>query len=202
MITIGLTGSIASGKSEVGKILARKGLPIIDADKVAHATYLPGAEGYQPVIDAFGDGIKNPDGSIYRHELGKLAFKDEASLKKLTRIVWPLTRARIVQLQKELEDKGAKVAVLEAAVLGEAGWEDLTDEIWKTTVSPENALKRLMWRGTFTLNEAKSRIAMLGLYTMGKDADLIIENDGSLAELDEKVHKAFDEFKRRRGVEV
>ena len=200
MITIGLTGGIASGKSKVAEILSTHGAIIIDADKIAHQTYEPGAQGYDQVVNAFGKEILDSHGKIDREILGKLAFESPESLSTLTSIVWPLTKKRITNLERELEEKGTKVAVLEAAVLYEAGWEDLTDEVWKITAPHKAAIKRLIMRNHLTVEEAEKRFA--AHKDLEAHVDVVIENNGDLAELSKNVDKAWYEFKIRRDIEL
>src|SRR5579864_1581650 len=132
MLTIGLTGGIGSGKSTAAKILAEFGAPIIDADKVAHTTYAPdGGAAYEAVIAAFGKEIVAPDRTIDRKKLGAIVFGNPERLNKLTSIVWPATRESIRRNVAELRASGAKLPiVVEAAILIEAKWQPLFDEIW------------------------------------------------------------------------
>lgn len=200
MITIGLTGGIASGKSKVAEILSTHGAKIIDADKIAHQTYEPGAQGFDQVVHTFGKEIIDSQGNIDREILGKLAFESPESLSKLTSIVWPLTKERITNLKLELEEKGTKVAVLEAAVLYEAGWEELTNEVWKVVSPHETVVKRLIARNHLTAEEAEKRFAIHK--DLETPADVVIENNGDLAELEKNVDKAWDEFKIRKGLDL
>ena len=144
MLTIGLTGGIGSGKSAVAKMLAELGAQILDADKVAQSTYAPGASAYSEVVAAFGEQIVAPDGTIDRTKLGPLVFADPAQLKKLTSIVWPRTMDRIRELTSEMRAKGEKLPiVVEAAILIEANWMPLFDEIWLVTAPRDRVIARV-----------------------------------------------------------
>src|ERR1043165_2205982 len=130
MITVGLTGGIASGKSEVGRMLLAKGVPLIDADRVAWSVYDPGTEGYARVVEAFGPDVVAEDGRIDRRKLGAIVFSDPARLKQLTDIVWPLTGQALADLIQAERDSGRGILIVEAALLPEAGWKRLMDQVW------------------------------------------------------------------------
>ena len=136
MLTIGLTGGIGSGKSTAAKILAEFGAPIIDADKVAHTTYAPGGAAYDAVIAAFGTEIVAVDRTIDRKKLGAIVFGNPERLNKLTSIVWPATFKSIRAELDGLRASGEKMpVVVEAAILIEANWPPLCDEIWLVRAS-------------------------------------------------------------------
>ncbi len=128
MLSIGLIGGIASGKSLVGRLLAQKGACVVDADLVAHQAYEPGSEGFRALVAAFGEGIVSLDGGIDRASLGRIVFGNAERLAQLTAIVWPLTRRLIEQQKQEQAAAGTSVFVVEAPLLIEAGWQDLVDQ--------------------------------------------------------------------------
>src|SRR6202162_2406124 len=131
MLTIGLTGGIGSGKSTVTKIISELGAPIIDADQVGHTIYLPGGPAYADMIAAFGEGILAPDRTIDRKKLGPIVFADPAALKRLNSIVHPTMFARMREMVQAMRAGGErKPIVIEAAILIEADWQPLFDEIW------------------------------------------------------------------------
>ncbi|MGE3845102.1 MAG: dephospho-CoA kinase, partial [Vicinamibacterales bacterium] len=92
MLTIGLTGGIATGKSSVARMLAHRGAVVLDVDRVAHETYAVGTAGFAAVVGAFGTEIVGADAAIDRRALGRVVFSDPLQLRRLTDIVWPLTR--------------------------------------------------------------------------------------------------------------
>ncbi len=134
MRVIGLTGGIAAGKSTIAQILAELGAVVIDADKVGHEAYRRGTEAWRALVAHFGDGILTPDGEIDRRKLGAIVFADPDQRKALQDIVWPRMKEMIRQRLAELRAAGVQVAVIEAAVLIEAGWTDLVDEVWVVQV--------------------------------------------------------------------
>ncbi|XP_056153362.1 bifunctional coenzyme A synthase isoform X2 [Lampris incognitus] len=134
---IGLTGGSGSGKSSIARRLEALGAARIDSDQLGHETYRPGAAAYQHVLEEFGSDILNEDKTINRRALGKKVFGNKERLKALTDIVWPeialLVNERIQQARKE----GKQVCVVDAAVLLEAGWENMVHEIWVTIIPEE-----------------------------------------------------------------
>ncbi|MEX1253113.1 MAG: dephospho-CoA kinase [Dehalococcoidia bacterium] len=200
MRIIGLTGGIASGKSLVSQQLAEKGAVVIDADKLGHETYRQGVQTYRSVVHTFGEDVVGPDGEIDRKALGAKVFGEPELRHRLQQIVWPAIRDLAAQRLAELRKQGTGVAVLEAAVLIEADWVPLVDEVWLVEVSPETARQRLMARNALTPEEAESRLqAQLTNEKRRPFADVVIENDGSLDELRSAVDEAWSKLETRVG---
>jgi dephospho-CoA kinase len=197
VLTIGLTGGIASGKSTVAQLLARRGARVVDADRVAHETYAPGTPGFNAVVAAFGPDIAGSNGAIDRRALGRIVFEDPAALERLTDIVWPLIRARVEALRDEALAADTPAFVVEAVALREAGWNDLFDTIWLVR-SPKPAVRdRLLARG-LTAGEAEARLVaqeVSGLDLQG--IDVVIDNGGDLAELERRVDAAWNAVLQR-----
>ncbi len=194
MLTIGLTGGIGSGKSTVSKMLAELGAPILDADKIAHTTYAAGGSAYNEVVAAFGDKILAPDGSVDRTKLGPIVFADPAQLQRLTSIVWPRTFDRIRELVAELRQKGeTHPIVIEAAILIEANWQSMCDEIWLVRASKERVIERIERDRGMKPEQTEARIrAQLSDDERVKHANLVIENEDSLNELREVVTRVWE----------
>jgi len=181
---IGLTGGIASGKSTVAKLLAERGATVLAADELGHEIYRPGTPAWRAILDEFGEGIAGPDGVIDRRKLGAYVFSDRPALERLKEITWPVMKA---EMQKRLEDcrKADKLAVvLEAAVLLEAGWDDLVDVIWVVSTPPEVAVQRLQQRSGLSQAEAEGRLAtQLSNAEREARADVVIANEKGIEEL-------------------
>ncbi len=198
MITIGLTGGIASGKSVVSQMLAARGARVFDVDRVAHETYRAGTAGFDAVRAAFGQEVVGQDGEIDRRSLGGLVFGRPDQLKRLTDIVWPLTRARLEETKRVEAAAGTTVLVLEAAVLVEANWIDLMDEVWVVTVPVEVARERLMARNGISTEQADDRIrSQITNEERARHADVVIDNSGGLDELAQRVDEAWDRLQAR-----
>jgi len=201
MLTIGLTGGIGSGKSTAAKILAEFGAPIIDADKVAHTTYAPGGAAYEAVIAAFGTEIVAVDRTIDRKKLGAIVFGNSELLNKLTSIVWPATFKSIRAEIDGLRARGEKMpVVVEAAILIEANWQPLCDEIWLVRASRQAVIDRIEHQRGLKPAETEARIrAQLSDDERAKHASLVIDNDGSLDALREVLKRVWSDAVRRNG---
>src|SRR5215469_1105016 len=201
MLTIGLTGGIGSGKSTVAQILGELGSPILDADKVAHTTYAPGATSYDAVIAAFGKDVVAADRPIDRKKLGAIVFGNPERLNKLTSIVWPATREAIRRSVAELRAGGAKLPiVVEAAILIEANWQPLFDEIWLVRAPRQAVVARVESQRGLKPAETEARIrAQLSDEERAKHATLVIENNGSIDELRDLLKTLWAEALKRNG---
>ena len=188
MRVIGLTGGIASGKSLVSRRLAERDAVVIDADKLGHESYRRGTETFGAVLRAFGQDIVGADGEIDRRALGAKVFGDPETRKRLEAIVWPAIRRLGAERIEALRAQGTPVVVLEAAVLIEADWLPLVDEVWLVTVPPELARERIISRNGLSPEQADARIAaQLTNDERARHADVIIENSGTLDELERRV---------------
>lgn len=199
-IVIGLTGGIASGKSVVSGMLADLGALLIDADKVGHEAYRRGEGCFDAVVAAFGDDVVGADGEIDRRALGAKVFGDPARRKRLEAIVWPWMRTVMERRLAGIRAAGTPIVVLEAAVLLEAEWTPLVDEVWVVVVPPELARERIVSRNGLTPEQADARIAaQLSNEERLKQAHVVIENAGTLDELRRRVHA---EWQRVAGAEA
>lgn len=190
---IGLTGGIASGKSVVSKMLADRGAIIIDADKVGHEAYAPGNECYAAVVQAFGPDVVASDGTIDRKALGGKVFGNPEERRRLEGIVWPWMKDTMAERLAKIREEGTAVVVLEAAVLIEADWISITDQVWVVVVPPEIARKRVMERNGLSAEDADARIAaQLTNDERRKHAQVVIDNAGTLEELEANVNAAWE----------
>lgn len=193
MLTIGLTGGIASGKSEVARLLAERGAKVIDADQLVHEAYAPGTPGFDAVAAAFGPAIVAADGSIDRTRLGAIAFADPEQMARLTGIVWPLARRRAEEIKRKAEAQGAVLLVIEAPLLIEAGWQDLVEQVWFVRAPVEAVRQRLALQRRLRPDEIETRLAarQQSLAQEAEAADLLIENDSDIESLDKQVGEAW-----------
>ncbi|HQP00596.1 MAG TPA: dephospho-CoA kinase [Caldisericia bacterium] len=176
MRIIGLTGNIASGKSKISEYLKTKGFKIIDADLIGK-TILEDEFIKNRLVRVFGTEIMNKDGSIDRKKLGTVAFSSKENLEKLNRITLPLLSKKIKKKINEYKRKKTKLIVLDAAILIEAKWNKIVDEVWVVYTNPEVQLDRLIKRENYSIEEAKNRIdAQMDIDEKLKYADVIINN--------------------------
>lgn len=188
MLTIGLTGGIGTGKSVVADLLRQQGASIIDADRLGHEAYTPNSEAWRQVVAAFGEGILTVDGEIDRRKLGAIVFGDPAELERLNGIMHPLMAQMVDRRKAQLDSEGVAVAVVEAAVLFEAGWETLVDEVW-TTLSPVDVVvERLKQRNGLSEEEARKRInSQMSNSERAERSDVVVENASDLSTLERDV---------------
>lgn len=199
MITIGLTGGIGSGKSAVAAMLSEMGAPVLDADKVGHAIYQPGGPAYAEVVAAFGDGVLTPNRAVDRRKLGALVFADPAALDRLNSIVHPKMFQRMREMVAEMRAGGEKrPIVIEAAILIEANWQPLCDEIWVISAARDQVVARVERDRAMKREQAEARIrAQLPDHQRRSHATLVIENNGTLEELRAKVTRLWHEALER-----
>lgn len=200
MIVIGLTGGILSGKSTISEMLAERGAVIIDADKVGHEAYKPYTQTWRELVAAFGRGILKENDEIDRKKLGDLVFNDPQALARLNHIVHPRMHAMMKEEIERLRGEGVDLVVLEAAVLIEANWTDLVDEVWVTVAPEEVAVKRLQDRGGMSEEQAWARIrSQISPDERVKHADVIVDTDCELSQVRAKVEKLWQGLRKRSG---
>ena len=193
MFVIGLTGSIGTGKSEAARQLEALGASIISADEVGHEAYTPNTEAWEQVIAAFGDDILQDDGEIDRRKLGAIVFSDPSQLEKLNQIMHPRMARMVADKIEVLRDQGVNVVVVEAALLFEAGWDTLVEEVWVTD-SPEHiVIGRLKERNGLSEEEAKKRInSQMGRAERIERSDFVINNSGDMADLGNAIKELWE----------
>ncbi len=191
MYTIGLTGSIGAGKSTVARYLEQLGYPVIDADRLGHEAYLPDTSCYQQVVRVFGDEVVAEDGTINRKALGNIVFADLTQLQRLNEIVWPAIKQLAVQrLQQTADGQLSPIVFFEAAVLIEADWHIIVDEVWTVLADETNVVQRVVTRDSTTEQRLKQRIkAQISIDERVRWSSVVINNDASVEEL----YKAIDQ---------
>lgn len=181
MITIGLTGGIASGKSTVSAELRRQGVPIFDADQNAREAVAKGSKGLALVAEAFGSEYLTDAGELNRPKVSELVFHDKQALKTLEGILHKIVWENAESFLKTQRELGAKVAVLDVPLLIETGWHKQVDKVWLVAVSRRQQIERAMLRSGMTEAEVVARIdAQMSLEEKKKYADVVLDNSGSL----------------------
>ena len=195
MLVIGLTGGIGTGKTEVSRLLQELGAKVINADQVGHEAYTPHSEAWEEVVKAFGDGILQQNEEIDRRKLGSIVFADPEQLATLNGIMHPRMAAIVREKLVGLETRGVEVAVVEAAVLFEAGWDTLVQEVWTTESPVESVVARLQERNGFEPNEIRKRIAsQMSSAERSSRATEVVSNSEELPDLENTVKEI---WKRR-----
>lgn len=196
MLSVGLTGGIGAGKSEVSRLLVECGAVLIDADRIAREVVEPGTPGLAAVVDAFGAEVLTADGRLDRPKLGSIVFADPERLAVLNSIVHPLVGAR----SREREEAVAEDAVVvhDVPLLTENGLAPLYDLVIVVDASPETQLDRLVGRRGMTAQDARARMAAQATREQRREiADIVIDNDVPLDELEQRVKDVWSELVRR-----
>ena len=182
---IGLTGGIASGKSTAAKYLGEKGASVIDADKLGHRAYESDTDAFDKVVSSFGQEVVGADGQIDRKVLGSKVFGNPEALDRLTGIIWPeIGRLVLTQFEVARGEQPDAPIVLEAAVMLEAGWEPMVDEVWVVIVDPNTAVERAISRDGVEEEAIRKRIAsQLTNEERRAKADIIIDSSSDEAAL-------------------
>jgi len=159
---IGLTGGVASGKSSIAARLGALGACVIDCDKLGHQAYLPNTQAFRDIVTRFGDDVIAADGTIDRAQLAAKVFGNsdtsKLALNDLNAIVWPEIKRLALEKMTLSDSNDMMVYVIEAAVLLEAGWTDMVDEVWCCVIPPQEAIKRVMKRDGRSEEQAEMRI--------------------------------------------
>jgi dephospho-CoA kinase len=193
MLVIGLTGSIGTGKSEVARLLQALGAVIIDADLVGHQAYKPNTESWREVVRAFGEDILQPSGEIDRRKLGSIVFSDPERLARLNGIMHPRMARMVAEDLERLRRQDTLVAVVEAALLFEAGWDSLVDEVWVTDSPLEAVIERLKARSGLSASEVLKRIdSQMDRSARLGQAQVVVDNSAGVAELKRTVTSLWD----------
>ena len=190
---------MGSGKSTVSKMLAGLGAVVIDADLAGHEIYLPDTETWKELVKVFGREIVTPDGLIDRKKLGEIVFKDTKQLARLNSIVHPRIYKMAEQRIDEQKKIDTKVVVLDGALLIEANFLPLVDELWVVVASEDNVVKRAVARTGLPEAHIRSRLAsQISNGERVKRADVVIRNDGTLEELEAKVKEQWNKLDNNR----
>jgi len=188
MIVIGLTGGIGTGKSTVTKTLEEMGSYVVDADKLGHEAYRPSTEVWKLVVDTFGEDILQPNGEVDRRKLGAIVFSDPQALERLNQIVHPWMYQEMKHRLEELRRQDVRVVVLEAAILIEASWTSLVDQVWVTTAPMEVVVERLRSRNGLSREQVLARVqSQMPTEERVKHADVVVDTDCPLAEVPKRV---------------
>lgn len=180
---IGLTGSIASGKSTVSNMLKESGYPIIDADLVARQVVEPGTETLKKIAELFGPEVLRTDGTMDREKVGALIFSDPVRRKQLNDIIHPAIREEMLRQRSAYLADGYETIVMDIPLLFESKLQHFVDKILVVSVTEENQLSRLIERNGLSDKDARDRISsQLPMSVKEAGADAVIYNNGTLEE--------------------
>ncbi|MGA5129213.1 dephospho-CoA kinase [Streptomyces olivoreticuli] len=196
MLTVGLTGGIGAGKSEVSRLLASYGAVVVDSDKIAREVVEPGTPGLAAVVAEFGPEVLTAEGALDRARLGTVVFADPERLAALNAIVHPLVRARSAELSAAAAPDA--VVVHDVPLLAENGLEALYDLVVVIDAGTRTRLERLVRLRGMTPDEANARMAAQATREQRLAvADFVIDNDGPLEALAPQVEKVWAQLRER-----
>jgi len=198
MLRVGLTGGIGAGKSEVSRLLARYGAVIVDSDRIAREVVEPGTPGLAAVVGEFGTEVLAPDGGLDRAKLGSVVFQDRERLAALNAIVHPLVRERSAELEEQARREAGEDAVVvhDVPLLTENGLAPLYDRVVVVEASQATRLERLLRTRGMDEREARARMAAQATPEDRRAvADIVIENDGTREELEQRVRTVWEELR-------
>ncbi|MGM9985638.1 MAG: dephospho-CoA kinase [Bacillaceae bacterium] len=198
-IVLGLTGSIATGKSTVSSFFMEKGVPVIDADQIARDVVKKGTSTYEQIVQVFGEGILLDNGELNREKLGSIIFHNEQKRLKLNGIVHPAVRLEMLRLKDFYIQNGHAIVVLDIPLLFESKLTELVDKVVVVYVPQTLQLERLQSRNGYTLQDAQARIAsQISIEKKKEWADFVIDNTGTLAKTNEQVGKLIDFLENKK----
>jgi dephospho-coA kinase len=194
---IGLTGGIASGKSTVTSYLREKGYPVIDADRVVHDLQAPGGALYRVLVEHFGREILDKSGVLDRAVLGQRIFSNPSERDWSNRVQGQLIREALADA-RDRQAAQSDLFFMDIPLLIEQGYEEWFEAVWLVAVSKETQLKRLMERNHLSEVEAQERIvSQMPLEAKRSHADLVLDNNGDLADLYVQLNEALEQLERR-----
>lgn len=198
MLRVGLTGSIAVGKSFVTSILASLGCHTLDADETAREVVLPGSPGLEAVARAFGRDILNADGALNRRHLGELIFGDDEKRQRLNHILHPFIIARQDEIMREWErEEPQGIGIIDAALMIESGGYRRFDKLIVVHCRPEVQLERLMLRNSLSRDEAQARIdSQMPQAEKQRFADYLIDTSDGFEPTRTRTNEVYNELSR------
>ena len=192
----GLTGNIGSGKSTVGRMLMDRGIPVVDADRVAREVVEPGRPALRDIAERFPGSVL-PDGTLDRRGLAARVFADAGERAALNAIIHPRIAEEVANRMASLAAAGEKVAVYEAALIVENGLQQGLDGLIVVTAPPQVQIERLRMRDNMSEEDARARIAsQLSAAEKARAATVVIDNGGSEAELGAQVERLIERLRR------
>lgn len=197
--TIGLTGSVATGKSTVSNMIQQAGIPLVDADIAARKVVEPGTEGLKEIVAYFGEEILLADGTLNRAKLGEIIFKDKEKREKLNEITHPRVKDYMLEARERFFGAGEELVFFDIPLLFESHLESLVDQIVVVWTTPETELKRLMERNNLTKEDALRRIeSQMGIDEKARKADFVIDNNESLEKTQKQVYTFIERFVKNK----
>ena len=203
MLKVGLTGNIAAGKSSVAEVWRSLGATVIDADELARRAVEPGTRAHAAIAEQWGDWVMEPGGELDRAALRHIVFADPAARERLESIVHPAVRDLRAEEYREAQERGEKVVVADIPLLFEVGMVDQFDVVVLVDAPEETRLMRLVGDRGLDADEARRMIAAQMPSELKRvRADIVIENSGTLADLERSATDVWNGLVRRAETET
>lgn len=194
MLVIGLTGGIGTGKTQVSSVLQDLGAEVINADLIGHKVCEPFSNAWEEIVELFGKEILLPDNTIDRYKLGHIVFTNAKLLSNLNAITHPRILDIIKSLISEFCDDAKKIIVVEAALLIEANWVSLVDEVWVTIATKERVIKRITSQQRFDKETIEARMkSQISEHERLTVANVVIDNNGDIEQLTKQIKTLWTE---------
>ena len=199
MVLVGLTGGIGSGKSTVARMLEKRGAVVFDADVLARQAVAPGTPGFEKVVERFGPNVLAPGGGLDREALASIVFSDPAARRDLEGIVHPEVRRMFAEGCEEYRDSD-RVVVFSAPLLVETGMHTAFDLLIVVSAPVATQIERLMRDRGMAERDVQARIdAQLPLEAKAEAADVLVDNEGTLEDLEAQVERVWRNLVTRAG---
>jgi dephospho-CoA kinase len=197
MLLVGLTGGIGSGKSTVARMLEERGAIVFDADELGHRAIAPGTPGHEKVAERFGPNVLAPGGDVDREALASIVFADAAARRDLETIVHPEVRRMFAEEAERYRDTD-KVVVLSAPLIVETGMYPVFEVLVVVSTRIETQVERLVRERGMSEESVRARIAaQLPLEATAQVADVIVDNEGTLDELEGQIDHVWEDLEAR-----
>ena len=189
MLVVGLTGGIGTGKTKVSSVLQDLGAEVINTDMIGHKVCEPLSNAWEEIVEVFGKEILLPNDTIDRDKLGHIVFADAKLLSHLNAITHPRILDIVKKLISEFCDNSKKIIVVEAALLIEANWVSLVDEVWVTIATKERVIKRMTSQQRFDKETIEARMkSQISEHDRLTVANVVIDNNGDIEQLTKQIN--------------
>lgn len=197
-LVVGLTGSIATGKSTISKMFSEADVPVIDADAIAREVVEPGEVAYEKIVQHFGEEVISEGGTLNRKRLGSIVFNDESERKALNEIIHPEIRKEMLSRRDQYIREEQPLIIMDIPLLFESGLFDYVDQVLVVYIPEKLQVERLMKRDKSSKEDAQARIdAQISIEEKKDKADAVIDNSGTI----EESRRQLMEILRNWGVE-
>lgn len=197
---VGLTGGIATGKSTVSSYLAKRGIPVVDADQLAQEAVAAGSEGLKQIVSQFGADFLDEKAELNRKKMAQLVFSNPEALKKIESIIHPLVQSRVQQLRSQYEKTGAPLIFYDVPLLFEKNLQDQFDKVVVVASDTEQQIQRMKDRNGWSLEQVQARLKnQLPLAEKIRQADFVLQNNSDVLSLYQQVDQMLQKIQSSKA---